>query len=224
MRPAANIGGSYDWHWSGGFDIPDFEMYFGLRLRHASDRDRPRFLNIPVNVSVNNCGAVLLTFKNQRSLAPYRIKNHCKDLVVQIVQVCGCVGVGCGWAVGIMWQPTLAICTYMYIYTHTYMCPTVCTQQHSLLLLRFLVHGRTCTVVILLIMHGMSPSWTTGFVCGCVYTHATIADLLYMCNTVFVCRGCFACLFFACLVIPALCTLPCVSSLCISPLTKLPHR
>lgn len=89
MRPAASLAGAYEWQWSGGFDIPDFEMYFGLRLRHAHDRQR--FLNIPVNVSVNNCGAVLLTFKNQRSLAPYRIKNNCKDLVVHIVQV-GSVG------------------------------------------------------------------------------------------------------------------------------------
>lgn len=83
MRPASSEG-AYDWGWSGGFDIPDFEMYFGLRLRHV---DGQHFLNIPVNVSVNNCGAVLLTFKAQKSLAPYRITNACKDLDIHIVQV-----------------------------------------------------------------------------------------------------------------------------------------
>ncbi len=56
IKPTA-LGEEMDWHWSGGFPIPETEWYFGLRIRHRENERR--YINIPVNVTVGSSGARL---------------------------------------------------------------------------------------------------------------------------------------------------------------------
>ena len=84
VRPRAEEDGDEGWHWSGSFPIPDTEWYFGLRIRHRTER---KFMNIPVNVTVGASGSVQVTLKSPASVPPYRIENFCKDVQLFFVQV-----------------------------------------------------------------------------------------------------------------------------------------
>jgi hypothetical protein len=72
----------------GSFPLPEKEDYIGigdgLRIRQ---RSTPRSLIIPVNVTVGNAGAVLVTLKPERSVPPYRVLNRCRDVHVRIKQL-----------------------------------------------------------------------------------------------------------------------------------------
>jgi hypothetical protein len=80
-------------HWSGSFKLPEQEEYFGLRIRHTSGRWEawhmprqscthtqffivvppsvpptclPRYIIIPVNITVGAAGSVLITLKSEK--------------------------------------------------------------------------------------------------------------------------------------------------------------
>jgi hypothetical protein len=85
VRPRLEDEDPNEWHWSGGFPIPDTEWYFGLRIRHR--HGIRRYINIPVNVTVGASGSVQVTLKSPASVPPYRIENFCKDVQLFFVQV-----------------------------------------------------------------------------------------------------------------------------------------
>ena len=85
VRPRLEDEDPNEWHWSGGFPIPDTEWYFGLRIRHR--HGIRRYINIPVNVTVGASGSVQVTLKSPASVPPYRIENLCKDVQLFLVQV-----------------------------------------------------------------------------------------------------------------------------------------
>eukprot|EP00887_Chlorella_sp_A99_P007742 scaffold20.g7742.t1 len=79
-------GEEADWHWSGGFPIPETEWYFGLRIRGRRGNPK-RFINIPVNVTVGASGSVQVTLKSPHSVQTYRIENMCKDVFLYFIQL-----------------------------------------------------------------------------------------------------------------------------------------
>ncbi|KAK9815754.1 hypothetical protein WJX72_009012 [[Myrmecia] bisecta] len=83
VRPLGN-GGMDMWHWSGGFTLHTKDEYFGVRVRHQLDPARA--INIPVSTTVGPSGSVLVTFKSPLSVPPYRIENHCEDVIVFFAQ------------------------------------------------------------------------------------------------------------------------------------------
>ncbi|EFJ52490.1 hypothetical protein VOLCADRAFT_102987 [Volvox carteri f. nagariensis] len=78
IRPAGD-----DWEWSGSFELPEVEDYFGLRIRH---RQRNEYVIIPVNITVGAAGSVLVTLNSKGSVPPYMIINRCRDVIIRLKQ------------------------------------------------------------------------------------------------------------------------------------------
>lgn len=77
------------WQWSGGFELQEREDYFGLRIHRVNStgvRDGVTAI-LPVSISVEPSGVVLVSFKSQQNLPPYRISNACTSVHVSVAQV-----------------------------------------------------------------------------------------------------------------------------------------
>eukprot|EP00892_Ulva_mutabilis_P007162 jgi/Ulvmu1/4818/UM020_0103.1 len=76
------------WEWSGGFELQEREDYFGLRIHRlnaAGARDGVNVI-LPVSISVEPSGVVLVSLKSQQNLPPYRICNACTSVAVSVSQ------------------------------------------------------------------------------------------------------------------------------------------
>lgn len=85
------------WEWSGGFELQEREDYFGLRMHRvngAGIRDGVTVI-LPVSISVEASGVVLVSLKSQQNLPPYSIRNCCTSVTVSVSQMLVRTPAGC---------------------------------------------------------------------------------------------------------------------------------
>lgn len=98
------------WEWSGGFELQEREDYFGLRMHRvngAGVRDGNTVI-LPVSISVEPSGVVLVSLKSQQNLPPYCIRNSCTSVAVSVSQMLVRTPAGC--PVCPLWQATCLLC------------------------------------------------------------------------------------------------------------------
>lgn len=85
------------WEWSGGFELQEREEYFGLRVHRVDSAGVRNGVSVilPVSISVEPSGVVLVSFKSQQNLPPYCIRNACTSVTISVAQDLVCCYPSC---------------------------------------------------------------------------------------------------------------------------------